>query len=143
MTDVRLVFPMAAMVLLTYAVSIVMVRRRFGAARAGEVKVSNFKVNRFDEDVPLPMLQAGRNYINLFEAPVLFYVACLAAIAGGLSNTTLVAMAWGYVATRVVHTIIHLGGNNVMTRLRAFALSLLVLAAMWIYLVFRAIGGVA
>lgn len=140
MTDVRLVFPMAAMVLLTYAVAIVMVRRRFGAARAGEVKVSNFRVNRFDDDVPLPMLQAGRNYINLFEAPVLFYAACLAAIAGDLGDTTLVAMAWAYVAARVLHSVIHLGGNNVMTRLRAFALSLVVLAAMWIYLVVRALG---
>ena len=140
MTDHQLIFPMTAMVLLTMTVSVVMVRRRFAAARAGDVNVSNFKVNRFDDNVPLPMLQAGRNYANLFEMPVLFYAVCVTALATGLGDRLLLAMAWAYVAARVVHSWIHLTHNRIQWRLRSFALSLLIVLAMWITLALRAAG---
>jgi hypothetical protein len=49
--------------------------------------------------------------------------------AGG---TAVVAMAWGYVAMRYVHAIVHLGSNRVRHRLRAYFASWLLLIAMWI-----------
>jgi len=43
-----------------------------------------------------------------------------------------VALAWGYVAARLVHAWVHLGGNRVRHRLRVFALGWLCLLGLWI-----------
>ncbi|MBA3810530.1 MAG: hypothetical protein H0X27_02580, partial [Caulobacteraceae bacterium] len=40
-------------------------------------------------------------------------------------------MAWAYVALRAVHSAVHLTYNNVIHRLSAFALSSVVLGALW------------
>ena len=45
------------------------------------------------------------------------------------------ALAWVYVAARVAHAYVHLGGNRIRHRLRVYFFSCLVLLAMWIYLV--------
>ena len=45
----------------------------------------------------------------------------------------MVALAWGYVAMRYLHAYIHLGGNRVRYRMRAYFASWLFLLAMWIY----------
>ena len=68
---------------------------------------------------------------------MLFYVVCLAFYAAGAADRTALVLAWAYVAFRAAHTAVHLTANNVMHRLVAFGLSMLVLAAMWVWLVAR------
>ena len=55
----------------------------------------------------------NRNYMNLLEVPVLFYVACLLLYVTDGTSTALVALAWAYVALRVLHSLIHLSYNHV------------------------------
>ena len=45
------------------------------------------------------------------------------------------ALAWMYVAARVMHAYIHLGGNRLRWRIRFYFLSWIVLLTMWICLV--------
>lgn len=45
---------------------------------------------------------------------------------------SLVAMAWIYVAMRVLHSLIHVTYNKILHRFSIFALSNLLLLAMWI-----------
>ena len=137
MNNASMLYPMASLVLLTAVVAGIMLARRIAATRAGLVRMSAFRVNRFDENAPLPMLQAGRNFANLLELPTLFYAVCVATMALDLTDAVLVNLAWAYVALRVVHSVIHIGINNVHFRLGAFALSAAVLVTMWGYLVSR------
>ena len=70
------------------------------------------------------------NYNHLHEAPTLFYaVAIVLAIIGQGDgfNTTL---AWGYVAFRVLHSIVQATWNKVAVRFALFALSSLALMAL-------------
>ena len=53
----------------------------------------------------------------------------------GVTGVVMVSLAWGYVAARVVHTAIHLGPNKLRWRIRAYFLSWVALAAMWVTLV--------
>ena len=55
----------------------------------------------------------------------------LVGCAGGL----LFWLAWAYVASRVVHAIVHLGGNRIPSRMAVYGASWLVLLAMWATLV--------
>ena len=130
--------PMAALVALTFVVSLLLVRARFRAAKLRQVTAADFRLGE-SERVPPQVAVINRNYMNLLQAPVLFYAVCLAFHAAGEVDRTVLALAWAYVAFRVAHTVVHLTSNNVMHRLAAFALSMGVLAAMWVWLVARVV----
>ena len=77
---------------------------------------------------------AADNFRNLFELPVLFYLAVLMAFTTAHVSAILLALAWVFVALRVVHSVIHSGYNTVMHRFKAYAAGAAVLCAMWIVL---------
>jgi hypothetical protein len=84
--------------------------------------------------VPTAAIQANRNYMNLLELPVLFYVACLIAYASQAPSAYLITLAWVYVGLRVVHSLIHVTYNQVMHRFAAFVASNFALIALWVLL---------
>jgi hypothetical protein len=138
MSATTLVFPMFAMFVLTAVALGILFRRRVQAVRTKQVSLAFFGTYQGTE--PERTAQASRHFVNLFEAPVLFYVACLAAMATARVTLTLVILAWAYVLTRAIHSGIHLGANRIGNRLRAYFASWLVLAAMWIVLVASVAG---
>ncbi|MES2823097.1 MAG: MAPEG family protein [Pseudomonadota bacterium] len=125
-----MVYPMFAMILLTFSVAIYMLKLRIHAVKRGELKLSYFRLNSGDE-ASTKLLQASRNYSNLFEMPVLFYAAGTIAIALHLEGLTIMTLSWTFVATRVVHSWIHLTNNNVIHRLKAFMLGNICVLLIW------------
>lgn len=125
-----LVYPMAAMVLLTFIVLVRMVRGRFAAVGRGEVDARFYKTYQ-GADEPRAAAQNTRHFINLFENPVLFYAACVVAMVTGQGGGLMVWLAWAYVACRVLHALIHLGSNRIPPRMAVYGASWLVLLAMW------------
>jgi hypothetical protein len=71
------------------------------------------------------------NFRNLFELPVLFYLALVVAALTGQVNPATVGLAWAFVALRVVHSAIHCTYNKVMHRFYAYLAGGLVLWALW------------
>lgn len=127
-----ILLPMGALALLTFAVLLFVPIRRFRAAFAGQVGAADF---RYGESVRVPgeVSIPNRNYMNLLELPVLFYVVCvLNYVTASTVSTTPLALAWAYVGLRAFHSLVHLTYNNVMQRLAIFAASNVVLAALWI-----------
>ena len=132
MTHELILLPMGALALLTFLVLGLVPVRRFRAAFAGQVGASDFRYGespRVPGEVSIP----NRNYMNLLELPVLFYIVCVLnyVTAPTVSATTLV-LAWVYVGFRALHSVVHLTYNNVMHRLAMFAAGNVVLAALWI-----------
>src|SRR4051812_8946118 len=111
MFQTNLVYPMAAMVLLTVVVLVRLFRSRVAAVRGGQVEAAYFRLYQ-GRDEPEATRKLGRHFTNLFEAPTLFYVACLAGMVVGIAGPVFPILAWGYVATRAVHAFVHLGGNR-------------------------------
>lgn len=132
MSELSLVYPMLALVLLTGGVLIVLFRSRVRMVREGLAPVSYFRVFQGSPE-PEFAAKPSRHFTNLFEAPTLFYAGCLAAMVSGVKGTAVLVLAWGYVAMRYLHAYIHLGGNRVRYRLRAYFTSWLFLVALWIY----------
>ncbi len=133
MPELSLVYPMLALVLLTFGVLVVLFRSRVRMIREGLAPVSYFRVFQGSLE-PEYAAKPARHFTNLFEAPVLFYVGCLVAMVTGVTGTVVQVLAWGYVALRYVHAYVHLGGNRVRHRMRAYFASWLLLLAMWIYI---------
>lgn len=132
MSELSLVYPMLALVLLTGGVLIVLFRSRIRMIREGLAPVSYFRVFQGSPE-PEFAAKPARHFVNLFEAPTLFYVGCLTAMVTQVTGTAVVVLAWGYVAMRYAHAFIHLGGNRVRHRMRAYFAGWLLLIAMWIY----------
>lgn len=131
----NLVYPMAAMVLLTFLILIRMFRSRVGDVRSGATKAAFYKTYQEGQETR-ETAQLSRQFVNLFESPVLFYAACTVGMLLGQNATVLLVLAWLYVVLRVAHAIIHTGRNKIQPRLRVYFSSWLVLLGMWGTLVF-------
>jgi hypothetical protein len=130
----RVIYPMFAMVALTAVVLVTLFRSRVAAVRQGLIPLAYFGIYQGELE-PESTAKPARHFANLFETPVLFYAVCLAAMVTNLAGVAMQALAWAYVAARLVHAYVHLGSNRVRHRLRAYFCSCLILLAMWIYLV--------
>jgi hypothetical protein len=75
----------------------------------------------------------AHNYNHLMEQPTIFYAIVLALAVMGFDHPINVMLAWGYVAFRVIHSIVQATINIVAIRLTLFALSTLCLAALTLH----------
>lgn len=129
MQHIAILYPVLALALWTLVVLTLVPVARIRAARRGQVKAGDFRYGE-SASVPPKVSLPNRNYMNLLELPVLFYVVCLVEFAAGVVSPIAVALAWGFVGLRVVHSVIHLTYNNVLHRLAAFALGNVILAVL-------------
>lgn len=67
------------------------------------------------------------NYNHLHEQPTIFYALMFFAALTGGGDATAVSLAWGYVALRVVHSLVQATVNRVVVRFSVFAAGSLVL----------------
>lgn len=132
-----MLYPMFALVMLTFAVAIGLGVTRMTALRAGKTRLSYYRLLQGDPP-PEQAQQFSRNFSNLFEVPVLFYALGAVVVAVDFAVPFLLTMGWVYVALRAVHSAIHVTYNNPTHRFLAFLLSTLVLLVMWIYLISQA-----
>lgn len=129
-----LIYPMFALVVFTLLMVCFLGAARFVAVKKKQVRASYFKV--YEGSAPPEFLvRVGRNYTNLLEMTLLFYVACVASIALNATTEAMLVCAWGYVITRVVHSAYHIFVNVPIVRLMIFSVSCIFLLAQWIMLV--------
>jgi len=126
-----ILYPMVALAGLTFVVLLLIPIARFRAAFQGRVKAKDF---RFGEsaNVPGEVSLPNRNFMNLLEQPVLFYVVCLAFYVTRTADAFAISAAWTYVGLRAAHSVVHLSYNDVYHRLVVYAASSVVLLALWV-----------
>src|SRR3546814_790133 len=78
--------------------------------------------------------RAADNFRNLFELPVLFYLALTVAAVSGLVTTTTLVLAWLFVLLRVAHSAIQCSYNKVMHRFQVYFAGGVVLWLLWAWL---------
>ena len=130
MNSFVLVYPMFAMVLLTCGVLGALFHARVKSVSNGQVEARYFKTYR-GENEPESLAQLSQHLTNIFEAPTLFYVACIVAMITHQSTALLISLAWLYVGLRVLHAYIHIGSNKLRHRFGVYFGSWIVLATMW------------
>lgn len=125
----KLIYPALAQILWTFVVLTITFLRRKKAFANREVRMADVAVST--ERYPEPARLAAANFSNQFETPVLFFALVLIAIHVGATGYVMAALAWAFVATRVVHTLIHTGGNDLRQRALVFAAGVACLFLMW------------
>lgn len=138
--DPHIFLPALAMVALTFVVLLVMFRRRVAQMRRDRIHPQTVSTSleaaaRYTDVAP------ADNFRNLFEMPMLFYLALLVAAQTGQTGPLVLGLAWTYVGARVVHSWIHCTYNKVKHRFRAFVVGVLALAALWAVLGYGLLAG--
>ena len=132
--DSRLIlWPGVAMVALTACVWVVLYVQRLGEMQRERIHPQQL-ANSAQAAARLADKRGADNFRNLFELPVLFYFALLVAFVSGIVDSTLLALAWTFVALRAAHSLIHCSYNRVMHRFVVYAASTLTLWALWVVL---------
>jgi hypothetical protein len=136
MDPIRILFPMCALVALTFTVLLCVPIARVRAVSSRRVTVDDFKFGE-SANVPGDVSLPNRNYMNLLQLPVLFYVLGLSLFVTRYVDDPALILAWLYVGLRCAHSLVHLTYNNVIHRLAVFAMSNLVLLLLWVRFVAR------
>ena len=131
-----MIYPMFAMVLLTAVIGLIAVRARFRSVATGEMEGKYYRLMSGSE-VSDHVQQTTRSYNNQFEVPILFFAGCLGYLALGIESGAAVAIAWVFIASRLVHACIHLTYNNVYHRLAAYFAGVISVLALWSVLVWK------
>lgn len=140
MTHTTIFLPALAMVALTFIVLVVMFRRRVVEMKRDRIHPQKVSTSTQASALYTDVAPAD-NFRNLFETPMLFYLALVVAALTAQVTPLVLGLAWAYVAARVLHSGIHCTYNKVMHRFRAFALSLLLLLVLWAVLGYGLIAG--
>jgi len=130
----EIIYPVFALVILTFIVGFSTGISRFVSAKKGQVDPQYFRLLSGDTP-PDYVVKLGRNFSNLFEVPVLFYALSLILLTLDINNSLMLKLAWAFVILRVVHSIIHITYNNPIHRFLAFLLSSGTILIMWIQLI--------
>lgn len=118
-----ILWPLAAQVLL---VLLLFIRLGQVKARAFAAGLIDPAVTALDNDAwPDEVRKVANNIRNQFQVPVLFCVLTLALFARGSADVLALIIAWIFVASRLVHSYIHIGSNYVPNRTRVFTVGVL------------------
>ena len=138
-TSQAIFLPVAILALWTFCVLLLIPIARFKAGARGQITPNDFRYGE-SAQVPDQVRLPNRNFMNLLEVPVLFYMACLVAFLTQHVDHALLTLAWAYVALRIGHSVVHLSYNHVMHRLAFFAISNVVALTMWGLLTWHLVG---
>ncbi|MES1190761.1 MAG: MAPEG family protein [Steroidobacter sp.] len=130
MSPTLILYPLFAMMLLVSIVVTLLWSLRNHAIRSRKVSIKYYRDYSGDGE-PEYNRVVSRHYSNLFEMPVLFYVAVMIAYVTQHVTAWMVGYAWAYVLSRYMHSYVHLTSNNVVLRFLVFLFSALILLAMW------------
>ena len=126
-----MLYPLFALAAWTLVVLVLIPVARVRSVRLREIGTDDFKYGE-SAKVPGYVSLPNRNYMNLLELPMLFYVVGIVLYVTGGASYVAMFFAWAYVVLRIVHTLIHLTYNQVLHRLAAFTLSNVALVVLWV-----------
>ncbi len=125
--------PVLALVVWTFVMWFWLYATRIPAMRKAGIDPAKIKGSESLASMPpLPpkVVWVADNYNHLHEQPTVFYALAIYSHLAGVADELNIALAWIYVALRIVHSLVQAITNYVPARFCIFAAGSLVL--MWI-----------
>ncbi len=133
--------PLLAQVGLSALVWAWMYYTRIREIRRRHIAVQDLAIHEQGKALLSRVALPAENFSNLFEMPVLFYVALLVVYVTQHVDTTYLVLATAFVVLRHAHSLIHVTYNRVMHRFGVYILSSLILWALWVRIGTQIIAG--
>jgi hypothetical protein len=125
-----LLTPMLALVVWTLAMTVWMYAVRIPAIQQAGIDPQTAQEPTSLDALPLKVRQVAYNHNHLMEQPTIFYALVAYSYLAGQQNTVNLALAWAYVALRIVHSLVQATVNVILIRFSIFAAGTLVLAVL-------------
>jgi hypothetical protein len=122
-----LLTPVLALIVWTFVIWVWMYVTRIPAMRAAGIDPARVKRKGDLDPLPVSVQQIADNFGHLHEQPTVFYALAFYTHLTGAADPTYVALAWAYVALRVIHSLIQCTWNFVPVRFLVFSASTIVL----------------
>ncbi len=123
--------PVVVLALWTHVMWAWMYATRIPAIRRSRMVFDNTAPRGEQMDtLPAQVRWKADNYNHLMEQPTVFYAVALVLAVVGEGSGMNAALAWAYVASRVVHSLVQALFNKIEVRFAIFALSSLILIAL-------------
>jgi len=119
--------PILALVAWTFVMWFWMYATRIPAMQRANVDMAELSRTGAKLELPPEVSRVADNYNHLHEQPTIFYALALATQLGGAADALNVGLAWAYVASRVVHSLIQATRNVIPIRFAVFTLGSFVL----------------
>src|SRR5258705_11662263 len=121
---IQMLAPVIALVICTHVICAWMYATRIPAIVKARMRLDPM-APRGEQMATLPanVRWKADNYNHLFEQPTLFYAVAISLAVLGDQSTISLAFAWGYVAIRVVHSLVQATWTRIQVRFALFALS--------------------
>jgi hypothetical protein len=129
-----LLYALLAQVALTFLVWIYLYWTRIGKMLTSGISPQQLANRHEAQALMADVAGPSDNFKNLFETPVLFYMAIAVALVLFIQNPLLDSMAWAFVMLRGVHSVVHITYNRVVHRFIVYFSSTLLLWGMWGYI---------
>src|SRR5688572_33448750 len=130
MSGKEVFYPALAMVALTFVVWLRLYFVRIPEMRRLRIHPQSVATSA-EKAARLVDTRAADNFNNLFEVPVLFYLALVVAHLSGQVTPLVLVLAWAFVLGRVLHSLIQCTYNKVMHRSGIYAVSTGVVWLLW------------
>jgi len=131
-----IIYPMFALVILTFLVGFSMGASRLMSVKKGQVNPQYYKLLS-GYTPPEYVTKLSRNFSNLLEVPVLFYTLGVLLVVLNINSLAILVLAWSFVALRALHSAIHITYNHPKHRFYTFLASCLTVLAMWVMLIIQ------
>lgn len=126
-----LLAPVLALVAWTFVVFVWMFATRIPAmAKLRIAPETGTHVQNLHNALPPYVRAVGDNYNHLHEQPTLFYAVAITLYLLDAGGVLALALAWAYVASRVVHSFVQIIVRQVPVRFLVFMISSGILAAL-------------
>jgi hypothetical protein len=140
-TTTQFLTPVLVLVAWTLFMWIWMYARRIPAMQAAGIDPQEAAHPGSLNRLPSNVRAVADNYNHLHEQPTIFYALMFFAAMTGGGDGTAMSLAWAYVATRVLHSLVQATNNKVVIRFALFATGSVVLMVVAIRELLRVFGG--
>lgn len=140
MSAPALILPVLSLVAWTFVMWVWMYATRIPAMRRANIDVDALSRTGAKLELPPEVARVADNYNHLHEQPTIFYATALSAALLGMNDTVSIALAWGYVGIRIVHSLVQATRNIIMLRFMIFAAGSVVLFLLFLRTVTTAIA---
>ena len=130
MTKLFLV-PLFLHVLLIFFIGVQTLRSRIKSVKRGETKLSDIATN--PDAWPRRIRQMAYNFDSQFDLPMLWYSVSGLLVATRMVDMYCVALSWFFLFSRCAHSLVHMGRNDVPTRMRVFVAGFMAVLALWFW----------
>ncbi|HEU4957549.1 MAG TPA: MAPEG family protein [Sphingomicrobium sp.] len=131
-----LLAPLVVLVAWTLVIMVWMAFTRLPAMKKAGIDVNKLVGGRganLEGVIPDQVQWKSHNYSHLLEQPTIFYAIVLTLALMGMNQPINVWLAWGYVAFRILHSLIQCTSNIVRFRFPLFGLASLCLLGLTVH----------